>query len=256
MPKIINGPFNPSVTAEREFIRSLRKIARVSGHIVETHVDGTTIKNSPQMIKALEDYSRILTPWATRQSSRMLEQVMKSNRRAYQNKSKAIGLALKLNVAEENVGKTASALMLEQVELIKSIPLEAGKRAQQLALEGFYNGTRASDIAQELKATTSITESRAILIGRTETARANASINQVRALSVGSRQYRWHNSGDGNVRHSHLFYKGQRLQGMIFSWDAPPTLSDGMTGHPGTFPNCRCFAEAIFEDEGYFQIAA
>jgi uncharacterized protein with gpF-like domain len=68
-------------------------------------------------------------------------------------------------------------------------------------------------------------------------------------MAVGSGQYRWHNSGDGNVRESHLKLKGKKLQGMIFSWDAPPTLDDGMTGHPGTFPNCRCFAEPIFSDE-------
>jgi uncharacterized protein with gpF-like domain len=68
-------------------------------------------------------------------------------------------------------------------------------------------------------------------------------------MAVGSNQYRWHNSGDGAVRHSHKIYKGKKLQGMIFSWDAPPTLDDGMTGHPGTFPRCRCFAEPVFGDE-------
>lgn len=244
-----NAPFNPSTTAEREFVRSLRKIAQVSGHIVEAHVHKDVLKNAERMMKSLEDYSELITPWASRQSAKMIEQVMKSNKRAYNNKSKALGLALKLNVAESNVGKTAAALMLEQVELIKSIPLEAGLRAQKLALEGFYNGTRATDIAKELRDTTQVTESRAILIGRTETARANASINQARAVSLGSGQYRWHNSGDGNVRPSHKYYKGNKLQGRVFSWDNPPTLDDGMTGHPGTFPNCRCFAEGLFEDE-------
>lgn len=244
-----NAPFNPSVTAEREFIRALKLVAKVSGHIVMAHVNGDKVKDPKAMNKALEDYAQVLTPWATRTSAKLLEQVMKSNKRAYQNKSKTLGLELKLGVADSVTGKAAAGLMLEQVELIKSIPLEAGKRAQQLALEGFYNGTRADDIAEELMATTKVTESRAILIGRTETARANAYINQSRALSLGSNQYRWHNSGDGAVRPSHKYYKGNKLQGRIFSWDSPPTLDDGMTGHPGTFPNCRCFAEGIFDNE-------
>jgi len=68
-------------------------------------------------------------------------------------------------------------------------------------------------------------------------------------MKVGSSQYRWHNSGDEAVRESHKYYHGRKMQGQIFSWDKPPTLSDGMTGHPGTFPRCRCFAEPVFDDE-------
>ncbi len=244
-----DAPFNPSPSAEAQFIRSLRKIARVSGHIVEAHVEGTVLKNAAQMQKALEDYAKLITPWASRQSAKMVEQVMRSNKRAYNNKSKALGLALKLNVAETQVGKTAAQLMFEQVELIKSIPLEAGLRAQQLALEGFYNGTRADDIAKELMATTDVTESRAMLIGRTETARSNSYINETRAKALGSNQYRWHNSGDGAVRPAHKTYKGKPLQGMIFSWDDPPTLDDGTTINPGQIYNCRCYAEGIFLNE-------
>lgn len=244
-----NAPFNPSPTAEREFMRSLRKIARVSGHIVDAHVKGAVIENSRQMMEALEDYARILTPWATRQSSKMLEQVMKSNRRAYNNKSKALGLALHMNVAEQNVGQSAAALLYEQVNLITSIPKEAGLRAQKLANEAFYNGTRADDIAKELMATTEVTESRATLIARTETARSNAIINQSRAVALGSNQYRWHNSGDGNVRDAHKTFEGKPLQGRIFSWDDPPTLDDGTTINPGEIYNCRCYAEGIFPNE-------
>lgn len=251
-----NTSFKPSISAEREFVSSLRKIARVSGHLVEMHLsplpfsqgNSFSLLDEKRMMDALKGYSEKLTPWAMRQSSKLLEQVMRSNKKAYQNKSKALGLALKMDVAEDKVGRTAAALMFEQVDLIKSIPIEAGLRAQKLALEAVYDGTRADEIAKELMRTTEVTESRAVLIARTETARATASVNQSRALSLGSRQYRWHNSGDGAVRESHRFYKGKRLQGMVFSWDDPPTLDDGMRGHPGTFPNCRCFAEGIFYD--------
>lgn len=255
-----NAPFNPSPTAEREFMRSLRKIARVSGHIVDAHVKGAVIENSRQMMEALEDYARILTPWATRQSSKMLEQVMKSNRRAYNNKSKALGLALKMNVAEQDVGRSAAALLYEQVNLITSIPKEAGLRAQNLALDSFYSGTRAGvdpstveEIKKQLGLSTQVAESRAMLIARTETARANAIINQSRAVALGSRQYRWHNSGDGNVREAHEFIhikgKKEKLQGMICSWDDPLLLDDGTRIHPGTIYNCRCYAEGIFSNE-------
>src|SRR6202012_3559902 len=153
-----------------------------------------------------------------------------------------LGRLLDSNVAEKEVGEIARKLLNEQVGLIKSIPLEAGLRAQQIALEAALTGTRAqvdddtvAELERELGLTTEVAISRAKLIAVTETARANASINQARAMAVGSAQYRWHNSGDEAVRESHKKYKGKKLQGIIFSWDSPPTLDDGMTGHPGTF---------------------
>lgn len=251
----LKGNFKPSNKAERDFLKSLKKVARVAGHIVESHTDGVDVR-AHDMQKALEDYSKLITPWAKRQAAKLLEQVQKSNKRAYQKKSQVIGQILKSSVSESDVGLTAMALMTEQVELIKSIPIEVGLRAQRLAYEAVEAGRRAepdqttiSQIQKELGLSTEAAISRAQLIARTETARATASINQARAESVGSNQYRWHNSGDEVVRDSHKYYKGKRLQGMIFSWDNPPTLDDGMTGHPGTFPNCRCFAEPIFSEE-------
>lgn len=254
--KTVRGKFQPSSTAERDFYRQLKKVAQASGHIVDQHAVGARIEQEQQMMDALRKYSEQLTPWAQRQASKMLVQVQNSNKRAYQQKSKAIGLALNVGVAEKDVGETALALLNEQVGLIKSIPLEAGLRAQKIAAEAFFHGARAevnadtiAELEEEMGMSTQTAISRAYLIARTETARANASINQARAMSVGSNQYRWHNSGDEAVRESHKFLKGKRLQGMIFSWDHPPTLDDGMTGHPGTFPNCRCFAEPVFAEE-------
>ncbi len=254
--KTLKGKFKPSTTAERNFYKALRRVAEVSGHIVESHVDGDKLTNEKEMQKALTAYSKQIKPWATRQSAKLLEQVQRSNKRAYTNKSKAIGAALKLNVAENDVGAVALKLLNEQVALIQSIPLEAGLRAQKIAFEAAMTGSRAApdqdtvnQLQKELGLSTEVAINRAQLIARTETARATASINQARAMAVGSNQYRWHNSGDGAVRESHKIYKGKRLQGQIFSWDNPPTLSDGMTGHPGTFPNCRCFAEPVFETE-------
>lgn len=254
--KTVRGKFEPSVAAEREFYRQLKKVAQATGHVIERHTVGAGLVGEQEMQRALRDYSKALTPWATRQAQKLLYQVERSNKRAYTSKSKAIGVALNLGVAEKPVGDVAFALLNEQVALIRSIPLEAGLRAQKIAYEAVLAGTRAeanpdtvAELQEQLGLSTEVATSRALLISRTETARATAAINQARAMAVGSGQYRWHNSGDEAVRHSHKKYRGKNLQGMIFTWDNPPTLDDGMTGHPGTFPNCRCFAEPVFDDE-------
>ncbi len=256
--KTLRGKFKPSSTAEKLFYRQLRKVAKVSASIVENFVDLDTVSitDNQRMTDALKRYSVMIEPWAKSQSARLIDQVKKSNKRAYDNKSKLIGTLLESNLAENGVDMTAMLLQAEQVELIKSIPIEAGQRAQEIAYKAVLEGTRAqvntdtlNELREQLKDTPHAVESRAKLIAITETARANASINQARAMSVGSKKYRWHNSGDGAVRDSHKYYKGKPMEGQIFSWDKPPTLDDGTKGHPGTFPRCRCYAEPVFEDE-------
>lgn len=254
--RTIRGKFKPSTAAERAFYKSLRSVAQVSGRMVESSISGVTIHDPRALDLALKRYSQQLEPWAVRQSAKLLESVQRSNKRAYINKSKAIGLAIEFGAGEDMARKAAMILLNEQVTLIKSIPLEAGQRAQKIALEAALHGTRAepdedtiAELKKQLGLTTEVATSRAKLIALTETARATAAINQSRAQGIGSNEYRWHNSADEAVRHAHMWYRGKRIQGRIFSWDDPPTLDDGTTGHPGTFVRCRCFAEPVFADE-------
>lgn len=238
--------FAASRAVEREFERALKRIARASGALIESQIDGVKIRNPEALKKALADYSRALTPWAKSQSKKLLGSTLKriNSDKAYRELSKKIGRELSKEVFESETGLIAMTLMNEQVDLITSIPLEAGERAQRLSQEAISSGLRADEIASELMKTTEVTESRAKLIARTETARANTMLNLARATSVGSTQYRWVTSGDKSVRDSH-----RKMNGKVFKWDDPPTLSDGTVGHPGTFPNCRCYAEPILPEE-------
>ena len=202
-----------------------------------------------QMNEALIAYSKLIDPWARRQAGKMLEKVSRANKRAMTKNSKEMGRLLKTTVAQADVGIAAAQMMHEQVELIKSIPLKAALRVQEITRGFIYEGKRADEVAQALAEQGKVSESTAMLIARTEVARANASINQARSQAVGSTHYRWRNSGDESVRLAHKKYHGKQLDGMVFSWDSPPHLDDGTVGHPGTFPNCRCFAEPYFPEE-------
>ena len=252
----VKGKFKPSSAAEKEFFRALKKVAQASSQIINAHVDGVKILEPLEMKRTLEAYSKLIGPWAARQSAKLLDQVQKSNKKAYRAKSNLLAEGMQLMGNESQEGLLAASLMQEQVALIKSIPIEAGLRAQKIAYEAVLSGTRAeankdtvSELQKQLGLTEEVAISRAKLISITETARANAAINQSRAMSVGSKQYRWRNSGDGAVRESHKRRKGKQLDGQIFSWDEPPTLDDGTKGHPGTFPRCRCYAEPVFDTE-------
>lgn len=242
--------FKASTAAEAEFYRALKKVAHNSGHIVDAHTEGASITDLKKMTKALESYAEQLGPWAARQSAKLLERVSKSNTRAYRNDSRAMAKALNSGVAKSYTGRVAAALLNEQVELIKSIPIEAGLRAQRIATENFLHGARAvpdqsvvDQLKEEMGMSTEVAVNRAKLIARTETARANASFVQARAESVGTRGYIWRTSMDGAERKSH-----RAMNGKYVDYNKPPTLIDGTTGHAGTFPNCRCFQDPVLPD--------
>lgn len=243
--------FKASSNAEREFYKQLKKVAKISGGIIDKHVDGASIKDNMAMVKALKAYSEEIGPWAIRQSEKLLDQVSRSNKRAYQNKSKNMGKLLDAHVASSEMGKTAMALLNEQVVLIKSIPLEAGLRAQDIAARNFFEGTRASpdkaiidQLVNEMGMTTEVATNRAKLIARTETTRANSSFVQARAIAIQSPGYIWRSSFSPNSRPSHT-----EMDGQFVRWDSPPLLSDGTRGHAGTFPNCLCYQDPVLPED-------
>lgn len=243
--------FKPSSNAEREFYRSLKKVAQNAGHIVESHAEGANLRDQKKMQKALDDYAKLIEPWATVQATKLLENVQKSNRRAYERHSKIMNKMMKENVAKSKTGQAALALLNEQVVLITSIPREAGLRAQKIAYDNFINGSRAEpdpQIVRQLKIdmdmSTKAAVNRAKLIARTETAKANQAFVQVRAEAIGVNRYIWRTTMDGAERDSHAEMNGREVE-----WDNPPVLSDGTQGHAGTFPNCRCWQDPVLPDD-------
>lgn len=232
--------FSATKAAEQKLARELRKVARIVGGIVSSHVAGEKIRDPKALASALTAYSNALGPWADVMVGRILKDVGANNERAWSQLSKAINKELKTTMAQSAVGAVARQLQQEQVDLIKSLPLEAGLRAQKLSQEAMMGGKRADEVARELERTTEVTESRATLIARTEIAKANATLTQSRAQFVGATHYVWRTAEDGDVRESHA-----EMNGKIFRFDDPPYVEGEGNHGPGEIYNCRCFAEPI-----------
>lgn len=258
--------FRYPVHIENQFASKLRGIARNSGRIVLAHVgeDGITIDHH-QLTSKSEAYAKQVEAWANHYVPHILKKVLDRNIKdfvefgmtksapnqfsvvspsassfpAHTKHSRRIRDLLKTSNHTERV----SVLTRAQVLLIRSLPIEAAQRAQRLAHEAVVNGERASEIRDEIARSGDVSESRANLIARTEIAKANAAFTQANAKFVGSTHYYWRTAEDEAVRESHA-----DVDGKIFEFDEPPTLSDGMTGNAGEFPNCRCYAEPIIDD--------
>lgn len=236
--------FDYSRKAEAAYARDLRRVARVIGDIVRGFApDGDLPTDQEQpLAEALRRYSETLGGWAQAVGMRMLADVDRRDSKQWMAHSERIGRALKHEVYQAPVGAALQQRLAEQVTLIRSLPLDAAERVHQLTLKGLVEGRRASEIADELMKTGQVTASRATLIARTETSRTASLLTQVRAQSIGSTAYVWKTSRDASVRPSH-----RKLQGKVFNWNDPPTV-DGMVGHAGCFPNCRCYSSPILPD--------
>lgn len=172
----------------------------------------------------------------------MVTEVARRDERSWFAQADRMGRALRDEIASAPIGEVMREQQAEQVRLITSLPTEAAQRVGEMTREGIAKGWRADQISAEIMKTGEVTKSRADLIARTEVGRTSTLLTQARAEHVGSEGYKWITAGDSDVRASHKAMNGKFVQ-----WDSPPTL-DGLTGHAGALPNCRCYCEPVLPD--------
>lgn len=231
---------------EIQYGRDLRAIARQVGQLISS-VGAEKLMGDPAAVanvrNALELYSRAIAPWAAATATRMLADVSRRDQAAWSQFSRMMGRNLRAEIEGAPTGQTLRQLLNEQVGLITSLPREAADRVHRLTTEALTSSARADHIAQEIMRSGDVTASRAALIARTEVGRTASALTQARATHIGATHYVWRTAGDADVRPSH-----RKMSGKTVAWDDPPTL-DGMTGHAGALPNCRCYPEPIVPDE-------
>lgn len=230
--------FTQARKAERFYGAQLRKIAAHIGELVRGSPP-PDILAAAALGDRLKKYAEILRPWAGSVAERMLADVSRRDREIWRSRSGEMASLLRRELDTAPTGAAMRRLMGEQVQLITSLPTEAAERVHRLTREALLNSTRAGQIAQEIARTGEVTKSRATLIARTEVGRAQTLLTQVRAEHIGSEGYVWRTAHDGDVRPSH-----RAMEGKFVAWGRPPTL-DGLTGHAGALPNCRCFCEPV-----------
>lgn len=228
--------------AERDYARHLSRLASNVGKIVSQVQSQGVIP----LLTALHQYAEAIAPWAEKVAATMIRQVDERDRSAWRALGEEISTQLHKELREAPVGARVQELLAQQVDLIKSIPRQAAERVHQLSIEALAGGGRAKEVAEEIARTNQVTKSRAMLIARTETARASTVLTQARAESVGSTHYIWRTAGDSDVRKGH-----KAMEGKVCEWANPPAVNENgriMHFHPGSVWNCRCYPESIVPD--------
>lgn len=225
--------------AEQSYERQLRRLARHVGDLIRGvwRPDDPAVADEISLL--LGRYAKMIEPWSVAVGQRMITEVAARNRQAWMRTAAKMGEQIRREINEAPTGRVMQQKLAEQVHLITSLPTEAAARVHKLTIEGLVKSRRASDIAKEVLRSGEVTQSRATLIARTEVGRTSTALTEARSLAIGSFSYIWRTAEDGDVRPSH-----RQMNGKTVSWADPPTL-DGMTGHAGALPNCRCYAEPI-----------
>jgi SPP1 gp7 family putative phage head morphogenesis protein len=229
--------------AERDYARKLRQLARQIGQYVDAFVDGDRI-DVEGISRVLNRAAEVVAPWARSVAARMIGEVERRDSQAWTSYARTMGLEVR-KLVEGPVGHELRGYLDEQVDLITSLPRDAAQRVHDITVGNLYQGARASEIAKQVRLTGDVTQSRVMLIARTEVARTASATMMIRAKRIGSTQYIWRTSKDVNVRPSH-----KRMEGKVCDWDKPPVVDPGTPPyHAGTTYNCRCVAEPIIPDD-------
>jgi SPP1 gp7 family putative phage head morphogenesis protein len=134
--------------------------------------------------------------------------------------------------------ETLKSFVKENVALIMSIKDDSVRQIEGIVRRGVQGGTRHEEIAKQVRQRYGVTRNRARLIARDQVAKLNGNLTMRRQQNLGIKKYIWRTSADRRVRPTHRDNEGRE-----YSWNDPPG-----TGHPGEDFQCRCTAEAVFED--------
>lgn len=236
--------FQRSRKVERSYVAQLRRLANHIDHLVRGTFDPKRIETADILERLLQQYAETARPWAEAVAGRMVAEVAARDRSTWMEVSRKMGRALRAEIETAPTGALMRQRLDDQVGLITSIPRDAAERVRKLATEGITQGTRPAEIAKEIMRTGEVSESRAMLIARTEVSRTATELTRARAEHVGSTHFIWRTAGDSDVRPSH-----RALNGKVFRWDDPPECDSGHHALPGAIWNCRCWPEVVIPDD-------
>jgi len=149
------------------------------------------------------------------------------------------------------ISEYVQASIADNVRLIQSIPEQYLTQVESIVMTNVRGGGRPSSIAKSLQQQFGVTERRAKMIARDQTAKVNGQLNAKRQQDVGFEYFIWTTSNDERVRdrHQHIAEKTTAYGKGVYKWSNPPLSEKGEPILCGTDYQCRCIATPISNEE-------
>lgn len=147
------------------------------------------------------------------------------------------------------LGHAIAVQIQRNAQYIQSVPADIAREMTKHTMAKLMAGLRYTDIAKDLKELyPHISDVKANLIARTETAKTATALTKSRCEILGIQWYEWRTSEDARVRVSH-----RHMDHVLVTWDDPPSpeelAHEKDVSHyaPGGIWNCRCFAAPVID---------
>lgn len=245
--RTILNPIEERLGTVRTYTKLLRKLVRDLaaevriGIIPAYRVDRMfrdTDENTFQNIRAL---SIALTRTASATAERILRlEAIRHTDTFADEARKALGIDITSIVRQEDLDDYLRTAVTRNTSLIKSLSDDVVKRVEQTVLQNEIAGRSVKDLKKALVEQLGITDRRAQLIARDQTAKLNSDMNAIRQKQAGIDKYQWTTSQDERVRSLHVGISGRE-----YRWGEQTGAEGGLP--PGQPIQCRCTARGIVE---------
>ena len=160
-------------------------------------------------------------------------------------KDAGLGFNLKFSYISQAERQVMSAIVAENVNLIKSIASESLTQVEGIVLRGITSGNDLSTVTEQLHHQFGVTERRAAMIARDQTAKATNNLSRQRLLDYGVTKGIWlHTAAGKTYRETHINdMDGQEYDIKEGCFDPDEKVSRFI--QPAELVNCRCVCRPL-----------
>lgn len=186
---------------------------------------------------------------ATRLSTQFVRAADRVNAERFSKTMKGVGIDLFGD--DTTLVDYIDASIFDNTRLIMSIPEQYLTQVESIVMTNVRAGGRPAAIAKLLQKQFDVTENRAKMIARDQTAKVNGDLSKKRQQASGFEYFQWITSEDEKVRdrHDDISDKLTAYGPGVYRWDNPPLSSQGTSIIPGQDFQCRCTARPVSNRE-------
>lgn len=258
----------PDVSNGVQYNAELQRIVRAVRKDINEHVMPVVRSTAPQYVgdsipvETIDNWVDVLTGtldaiksrWSSLAFQRLAADIAsRFVRAANESNMKRTQCDLGINIYSDSQELTdyITLSIRDNTRLIMSIPDQYLTQVESIVLTNVRAGGRPSAIAKSLQQQFGVTERRAKMIARDQTAKVNGDLNRMRQTNAGFPYFEWNDSDDERVRdrHEYLADHVTAYGKGIYRWDNPPLSDKGVPIIPGTDYQCRCVARPVGQEE-------
>ena len=192
----------------------------------------------------------LLTKWTDQRAQAAARSIAGDFVQAVDGRAKRT-LGIDVYTGNQQLNDYLQAATLQNAQLIESIPTQYLAQVSNIVMGNMRAGLRPSAIVDTLQQQFGVTQRRAKMIARDQTAKVNGEISSKRQQAAGYSYFRWVTSKDERVRdrHQEIAEKVTAYGPGIYRWDNPPLSDKGEPIIPGGDYSCRCISQAVSDEE-------